>query len=332
MEKNHFIIGVDIGGTNTVIGLVDHRGACVVQSKFPTTAQRTADEFVHTLVSSIQTLRDSIPSETDIAGIGIGAPAARRHDGSIHDPANLSWGSMNLVAMLSGYFSVPIVVVNDSKAAALGELYYGSARGKKNAVVITLGTGMGSGIIVNGGLLEGEKSIAGEIGHVILERNGRKCGCGREGCAETYVSATGLRRTVFELLSYYSIESKCRNKSFHELTAERIHSYAVKGDVIARKAFEKTGEYLGRIIADVAAILDPETVVLTGGLMQAEEFILPAAIESFQRSVLHYHRGQVKIVASQFSDNEGAILGASSLISRKVFTAQYTADQSAVHQ
>lgn len=185
MHENVFTVGVDIGGTNTVIGIVDNKGNCLHKTSISMSDQKNAEIFVKTLSLSIKENCAKLPENNILRGIGVAAPAARHHKGIIKNPANLQWGTVNLVEMLSQYFDVPIAITNDSNAAALGELKYGLAQGKSNFITITLGTGLGAGIIVDGKLLYGHNSMAGELGHIIIEPQGRQCGCGRRGCVET---------------------------------------------------------------------------------------------------------------------------------------------------
>jgi glucokinase len=249
-----------------------------------------------------------------LGGIGIASPAANFISGTIHQPANLAWGTINIVEMLKKYFNLPVAVVNDANAAAIGELKFGSAQRMNNFIVITLGTGLGAGIVVNGQLLQGGTGVAGELGHMTLDPNGRECGCGRSGCVETYISATGIRRTVFELLARRTIESPLRSTTFLELTSKKIFELARGGDVIANEAFEITGMQLGRMLANMVAVFDPTAVILTGGLANAGELILEPTRRAFEANLLSVFKGQVSILQSKLSDGRASVLGASSLV------------------
>ena len=312
--KQSVTAGVDIGGTNTVVGLIDDTGVCVLKSSFPTTGQGSAEQFVLLLATIIHQLCRELPHESTLRGIGIAAPAANSRKGIIQNPANLQWKTIEIVEMVKRHFDLPIAVTNDANAAALGEMRGGCTKGMKNSIVITLGTGFGAGIVTDGHLLYGENGVAGELGHVIVEPNGRVCGCGRRGCAETYVSATGICRTVFELLAYDTTESALRDISFNQLTSHKIYELAMQGDPIAREAFHITGKHLGLLLSNIAAAFDPEAIVLSGGMMNAGELLLDPARESFDENRLDLKWRKVVIMKSQFGDGEAAVLGASCLI------------------
>lgn len=316
MTTQLYKVGVDIGGTNTVIGLVDDSGHCVDQRTFPTNSFPTAAHFTRHLADSIRNLYEEKHgiSDQQFCGIGIGAPAALHREGVIRHSANMPWEAFNIVELLQQYFSHPISLVNDSNAAALGELRYGLGRQKNNFLVITIGTGLGAGIVVDGKLLNGEHDTAGELGHMSVGSEGRQCGCKRRGCVETYVSANGLRRTVFDLLADETTNTEMRHINFYNLTADIIHKYAKKQDPIAVKAFAITGNYLGIMLANASAVFDPELIILSGGLMNAGDLILSPAKASFEEHALPSQKKSVAILRSQFPDGEGAILGASSLI------------------
>ncbi len=314
MTNQVFKVGVDIGGTNTVVGAVSDAGQCVGKSSFLTQSCLSVEDFTVKLVSTISALSEQwIPDHT-IAGIGVASPAARQREGIIQGPANLKWESINIVSLLKPHFDVPIIVTNDSNAAALGEMKFGLAKGMKNFVVITIGTGLGAGIVVDGRLLHGENGVAGELGHMTIEPGGRLCGCRRRGCVETYVSATGIRRTVFELLARSTDETELRAISFNNLTAEKIHALARLGDPIAIEAFEVTGKLLGRVLSNTVAVFDPEAIILSGGLMNAGDLLLEPTTRSFNENVLELHKRKAVILRSRLKDGEAAILGASSLI------------------
>ncbi len=315
MQSQKFTIGIDIGGTNTVVGLVNGNGECIERTKFLTQECPSIEDFKMKLVGGISELSQKLAAVPAMAGIGIAAPAARHREGTIQSPANLQWGRIDIVKLLKPYYKLPIVLTNDSNAAALGEMKFGLAKGMKNFVVITMGTGLGAGIVVDGRLLYGENGVAGELGHMTIEPGGRLCGCKRLGCVETYVSATGIRRTVFELLARSTEESELREISYNRLTAEKIHELARRGDPIAIEAFEITGKLLGRVLSNAVAVFDPEAIILSGGLMHAGDFLLEPTTKSFGENVLLLHKRKAVILRSQLKDGEAAILGASSLVS-----------------
>ena len=314
MANQVFKIGVDIGGTNTVVGAVSEAGQCVGKSSFLTHSCLSVEDFTIKLVATISALSEQWIPDRAIAGIGVASPAARQREGIIQGPANLKWESINIVSLLKPHFDVPIIVTNDSNAAALGEMKFGMAKGMKNFVVITIGTGLGAGIVIDGRLLHGENSMAGELGHMTIEPGGRLCGCRRRGCVETYVSATGIRRTVFELLARSTDESELRAICFNNLTAENIYELARLGDPIATEAFEVTGKLLGRVLSNTVAVFDPEAIILSGGLMNAGDLLLDPTTRSFDENVLQLHKKKTVILRSRLKDGEAAILGASSLI------------------
>jgi glucokinase len=315
MQNQKVTIGIDIGGTNTVLGIVTSGGECIDKIKFPTQDCPSIEEFKAKLIGGITELSQKRTGPKTIIGIGIAAPAARHREGTIQSPANLQWGTVDIVNLLKPYYELPIVLTNDSNAAALGEMKFGLAKGMKNFVVITMGTGLGAGIVVDGRLLYGENGVAGELGHMTIEPGGRLCGCKRRGCVETYVSATGIRRTVFELLARSTDESELREISFNKLTAEKTHELARRGDPIAIEAFELTGKVLGRVLSNTVAVFDPEAIILSGGLMHAGDFLLEPTTKSFSENVLKLHKKKTVILKSQLKDGEAAILGASSLVS-----------------
>jgi glucokinase len=308
------VVGVDLGGTNTSVGIVDEAGNELVHEKFPTRPKESATAFVARLAGVINDLAGRLGPGTSLRGIGIASPAANSLRGTIESPANLGWGTVNLMEMVRRYFTIPVAITNDANAALLGEQMYGAARGMKNVVMLTLGTGLGAGIALDGKLLQGENGAAGEIGHMTLDPGGRMCGCGRRGCVETYVSAQGLRRTVQALLAERLDDSPLRSVSFNDLSAESVSRLAGEGDALAKEAFTITGTYLGRLIANLAAAFDPEAVVLYGGLVNAGELLLGPARVSFEEHAMNVYRGKVRILESTLNNGEAAVLGAGCLV------------------
>ncbi len=307
-------LGIDIGGTNTVLGLVDQNGKDYAISSIPTRADQSPDDFFSRLYLEIDKLTRQIKSPYDLVGIGIGAPNANYYTKTIENPPNLNWGYINLEERMRKYYLQPVAVTNDANAAALGEMYYGVAKGMKDFIVITLGTGLGSGIVVNGKLVYGHDGFAGEIGHTVVIPDGRQCGCGKKGCLETYVSAPGIKRTVFELLARHNIYSPLREYSYESLDAKMITEAALKGDFIAKEAFEITSRYLGMKLADAVAHTSPEAIILFGGLANAGDLILVPTKKYMEEFLFHVFRNKVKILKSELNEGKSAVLGAAALI------------------
>ena len=299
----NYALGIDIGGTNTVIGLVDKAGNVLGTDSVKTQSLPVLEEYVKT-VSNIA--KDIIAKNgiaiNDIVGLGIGAPNANYYTGNIEMAPNLPWkqDKVPLAKMFHEELNIPVTITNDANAAALGEKMYGVAKDMDNFIMITLGTGVGSGIVINGQLVYGHDGFAGELGHVIIERNGRLCGCGRRGCLETYCSATGIVRTAKE-----------RNTPF--LTSKDIYDAAVKGDKTAIDIFKETGTRLGRALADMVVFSSPEAFVLFGGLAKAGDFILKYTKEAMEDTIMPIFKGKVKILLSTMKDADAAVLGASAL-------------------
>jgi glucokinase len=261
--------------------------------------------------------QQKIKNDIELLGFGIGAPMGNINKGTIEYPANLPWkGIIPLADLFKRHTYLPVVVTNDGNAAAVGEMIYGGARNMKNFVVITLGTGLGSGFVIDGKLVYGHDGFAGELGHTAVrpEPSNRECGCGKKGCLETYVSATGLKRTLLKVMADSIQPSELRKYSFEELDAELIHEAAKRGDHIAKRAFERTGRILGFKLADVVAHTNPEAIFLFGGLALAKELIFEPAKEYMEENLLHIYKGKVKLLPSELSTQNAAVLGASSLI------------------
>lgn len=314
MQTAHCVIGIDIGGTTTSFGLVDRHGALTCESIMATEASQPADSLVSRLYDAIEKLRMNLPGQTSISGIGIGAPNADYLRGTVENPPNLNWGaSVNLVELFRRHYDLPVAITNDANAAALGELLFGGARGMKHAIVITLGTGLGSGIIVNGELLYGADGCAGELGHTTVVPDGRHCACGKRGCLETYVSATGLCRTVAELLGQRREPSTLRDVSFNNLTSKLIHEAACGGDAVALAAFETTARILGMKLADAVAHTGPEAIFLSGGLAAAGDLLIIPARRHLEEFLFTPYKGKVKLLRSELPEGSGALLGAAAL-------------------
>ena len=312
--KTEVTLGIDIGGTNTVFGFVDREGKCVAESFIPTNAWEDAPFLFERLFYSINELLKSISDKYQLIGVGIGAPNANYYKGTVELPPNLKWEIVNVVELVKRYSPLPAAITNDANAAAIGEMEFGAAKGMKDFIVITLGTGLGSGIVANGSLIYGNDGFAGEIGHTIVDLNGRQCGCGRKGCLETYVSAPGIKRTVFELLASSTKDSILRDFNFRELTAKMISDAALKGDVIALEAFEYTGKILGLKLADVVAHFSPEAIILFGGLANAGELIFRPTQKYMEEYMLNIFKNKVKLIPSGMPEGNSAVLGAAALI------------------
>jgi glucokinase len=308
-------VGIDIGGTGTKIGLVDNIGNILFENKVKTTDYPEIDEYVTALSQAIVHCLDKVNAEFNLKGIGIGAPNGNFYKGTIEFAPNLPWkGTINLVDKMKKYFKVPIVMTNDANAAAMGEMIYGKARGMKEFIVITLGTGLGSGIVVDGKVVYGHDGFAGEIGHTIYDPEGRLCGCGRRGCLETYASATGITKTVIELLEKSDEKSLLRDIPKDKLESKTIHDAAVKGDKIALEAFDYTAKILGLKLADSIAYTSPEAIFLFGGLAEAGDYILKPTKKYMEHYLLDVFKNKVKLEISGLMGKNAAILGAAALI------------------
>lgn len=314
MQTGDFVIGIDIGGTTTSFGIVDRTGVLMCEGALATQADQPARTLVFRLHDSIGKLRTTLPPLAGIAGIGIGAPNANYLRGTVEQPVNLNWGaSVNLAELFRQQFELPAVVTNDANAAAIGELLFGGARGMKHAIVITLGTGLGSGIIANGELLYGADGFAGELGHTTVDPEGRHCACGKQGCLETYVSASGLCRTFFDLLAQRSNTSRLRDVNLNELTSKLIYEAASGGDLIALAAFDTTARTLGIKLADAVAHTSPEAIFLSGGLAAAGDLLIEPTRRYLEEFLFTPYKGKVRLLRSELPEGSGAILGAAAL-------------------
>jgi glucokinase len=307
-------LGIDIGGTNTALGYVDRHGVCLAESSIATHAEEAAALLVARLAVTARELLAPLAGPCAVKAVGIGAPNANYHHGTVVDPPNLGWkGETPLAALMKERFDVPVFVTNDANAAALGEMRFGAARGMRDFIVITLGTGLGSGIVCNGGLVYGADGFAGEIGHTTVDPHGRSCGCGRRGCLETYASATGICRTVFELLCDGRDDSQFRGVAFRDLTARDVADAARRGDPVALAAFAFTGRVLGAKLADSVAHTSPEAIILAGGLAHAGDLIFEPTRASMEDHLLGVFKGKVKLLPSDMPKGNGAVLGAAAL-------------------
>ncbi len=312
--KTQVAIGIDVGGTNTVFGFVDREGNCIYESSIPTQADQNADQLFERLFTTINNDYKKFINSYELAGIGIGAPNANYYKGTVELPPNLNWGVVNVLDLVKKYSPLPSAITNDANAAAIGEMIFGAAKGMNDFIVITLGTGLGSGIVVNGELVYGADGFAGEIGHTIVDPDGRDCGCGRKGCLETYASASGIRRTVYELICNKNTPSSLREIEFNRLTSKDIADAALKGDKLALEAFDYTARILGLKLADAIAHFSPEAIILFGGLALAGDLIFLPTKKYMEEYLLNIFKNKVKLIPSALPGAHAAVLGASALI------------------
>ena len=310
-----YVIGIDMGGTNTAFGLVDARGTVLASSSIKTAKHADINDYIAELHEAIMRLVEENNAVDKINGIGIGAPNACYYTGVIADGVNLPWPTpIPLADLITEKFGIPCVITNDANAAAIGEMTYGVARGMKDFIMITLGTGVGSGIVINGQVVYGHDGFAGELGHVIMKRtNGRMCGCGRSGCLEAYCSATGVARTAREFLEIRTEDSLLRNIPIDEITSKDVYDCAVQDDKLAKEIFEYTGTILGEALADFCTFSSPEAFVLFGGLTESGELIMNPVREAYEKNVMTCFKGKAKIVLSEMKESDAAVLGASAL-------------------
>lgn len=314
MANSAVMLGIDIGGTTTSFGFVRQDGTCLAHKTIATQGTDPAERLVARVTGEARQLQQTISPQVTLLGIGIGAPNGNYYTGLITDPPNLAWGPVvNLKVLFQNHLALPTVLTNDANAAALGELLYGAGKGLRHFIAITLGTGLGSGIIVNGALLYGADGFAGELGHTVVDPAGRQCSCGKRGCLETYVSAHGLCRTVYALLADRTAASGLRTVPYQQLTARAVHEAALAGDPIAREAFYLTGKTLGVKLADAAAITNPEAFIVSGGLAAAGDLLLDPARQAMEENLLGIFRGKVNILQSLLPRGLSAILGAAAL-------------------
>ena len=314
MEKTEVTLGIDIGGTNTAFGFVDRSGKAAYESSIPTNADDGPGDLFERLFKEVERKFKDLSTDFNLIGIGIGAPNANYYRGTVEEPPNLKWGIVNILEIVKKYSDLPSAITNDANAAAIGELQFGAARGMKNFIVITLGTGLGSGIVANGELIYGHDGFAGEIGHTIVFPDGRQCGCGRKGCLETYASASGIRRTVFELLARTTKKSILRSVSFEDLTSRMIYEAAVAGDDIALEAFDYTAKILGIKLADSVAHTSPEAIILFGGLASSGDLLFKPTKKYMEENLLNIFKNKVRLIPSGLPEGNSAVLGAGALI------------------
>ena len=310
-----YVIGIDMGGTNTAFGIVDARGTVIASSSIKTGKHSKIEDYIDELYTEISRIIAANDAEGKINGLGIGAPNANYFTGVIEDGVNLPWPTpIPLADLISKKFGIPCLITNDANAAAIGEMTYGAARGLKDFIMITLGTGVGSGIVVNGQMVYGHDGFAGELGHVIMKRNnGRVCGCGRTGCLEAYCSATGVARTAREFLEIRDDKSLLREYDIENITSKDVYDCAVKGDKLALDIFNYTGTILGEALADFVTFSSPEAFVIFGGLTKSGDYIMNPIREAFDKNIMKVFKGKVKILISELKESDAAVLGASAL-------------------
>lgn len=316
-EGKNLVIGLDMGGTNSVFGIVDQRGTIKAQTAIKTGGYPDVNDYVAAAVEALKPVIEQVGGIENIKGMGIGAPNGNFYTGNIEYAANLIWeGIVPIASLFEEALGIPVRVTNDANAAALGEMTYGVARGMKNFIMITLGTGVGSGIVVDGNLVYGSDGFAGELGHAIVDRSehARLCGCSRHGCLETYCSATGVARTAREILEKRADEpSLLRELDPKNITSLDVFNAAEKGDKIALEIFDFTGRILGAACANFALFGSPEAFVFFGGLTKAGEYLMKPLREAYDENSLNIYKGKAKLLVSALSGSEAAVLGASAL-------------------
>ena len=314
MIEKSYVVGMDIGGTNTVFGVVDSRGNVLASDSVKTQQYDKIEDYVEAICEKMVPLLEKFGGAEAIKGMGVGAPNGNYYNGTIEFAPNLPWkGVIPLAALFEEKLGIPTALTNDANAAAIGEMTYGAARGLKDFIMITLGTGVGSGIVINGQLVYGHDGFAGELGHVVVNREGRACGCGRKGCLETYCSATGVARTAREFLAARTEPSLLRDIPAEEIVSKDVYDAAVKGDKLALDIFEYTGTILGQALADFIAFSSPEAIILFGGLAKSGDYIMKPIQKAMEANVLKIYAGKTKLLLSQLKDADAAVLGASAL-------------------
>lgn len=315
-QQKPYVIGLDLGGTNSVFGIVDRRGSIIASTSVKTQEQNDVEVYVNNCCTVLKKIIEEVGGIENIEAMGIGAPNANYYTGIIDNPANLPWkGQIPLAKMFSDRLGIPVALTNDANAAAIGEMAYGAAKGMKNFIMITLGTGVGSGIVVNGQVVYGSDGFAGELGHVIVDRSpeARSCGCGRKGCLETYCSATGVARTAKQIVSTTDKPTLLRNIPIDQITSKDVAIAAEQGDEVAKEIFEFTGKILGQACADFAAFSSPEAFIFFGGLTKAGDLLMDPIKKAYDENVLFVFKDKAQMIVSQLDDAGAAVLGASAL-------------------
>lgn len=314
--KKLYSIGVDIGGTNTDIGLVDSDGLCVEMLRMKTASYVDVDIYVKDMISNIHLLIKK-NNVSEITGVGVGVPNGNYYTGCIENAVNLNFkGKINLRKLIRKSIPTEVIVTNDANAAAYGEMIYGGAKKMKNFIMFTIGTGVGSGIVVDGKLVYGQDGNAGEIGHTIIFPEGRPCNCGRKGCLEQYTSSRGIRKTCIEMMANDPDHAGLEDVIIQDYDLKAITEAAMNGNVLANKVLEKTGEILGLALANAVAYTSPEAIFLMGGPLKAGNILLDPVRKSFEENLLFIYKGKTKILVSELNENEAAILGAAALTNK----------------
>ena len=314
MEKKPYVIGLDLGGTNSEFGIVDRNANIVASTRVKTAGHGDVNQYVDDCVEALKPIIEQVGGIEKIHAMGIGAPNGNYYTGCIEFAPNLPWkGNIPLAQMFSDRLGIPVRLTNDANAAAMGEMQYGAARGMQNFIMITLGTGVGSGIVCNGQMVLGCDGMAGELGHVIVEKDGRQCGCGRKGCLETYCSATGIARTAREVLEKTDKPTSLRNIPLDQVDGLAITLAARDGDPVALEIFEYTGRILGEACANFAAFSSPEAFIFFGGLSKAGDLIMNPIKKAYDENVLKIYKDKAKFLLSELDGAGAAVLGASAL-------------------
>ena len=309
------MIGLDLGGTNSVFGIVDRNGEIIATTSIKTQAFQEVEAYVEECVKAVMQIVDQVGGIEKIHAMGIGAPCGNYYKGTIEHAANLVWakGIVPLADMFAEKLGIPVAITNDANAAAMGEMKYGVAVGMDNFVELTLGTGVGSGIVANGQLIYGCDGFAGELGHMVVEPDGRPCGCGRKGCLETYCSATGVVRTTVAMLEESTEPTSLREIPTAEITSYDVYKAAMAGDAMAQEVFRQTGRRIGIACANISTFLSPEAFIFFGGLAQAGEILFRPIEEAYNEHVLSLYKGKAKFLMSGLDGAKAAILGSSAL-------------------
>ncbi len=314
MEKKPYVIGLDLGGTNSEFGIVDQNANIIASTRVKTAGHGDINQYVDDCVEALKPIIEQVGGIEKIHAMGIGAPNGNYYSGSIEFAPNLPWkGKIPLAQMFSERLGIPVRLTNDANAAAMGEMQYGVAKGMQNFIMITLGTGVGSGIVVNGQMVLGCDGMAGELGHVIVEKDGRQCGCGRKGCLEAYCSATGVARTAREIIEKTDKPTLLREIPLDKIESKDVSIAAGKGDEVAKQIFEETGRILGEACANFAAFSSPEAFIFFGGLTKAGDLIMNPIKRAYDATVLNIFRDKAKFLVSELDGAGAAVLGASAL-------------------
>ncbi len=310
-----YVIGLDLGGTNSVFGIVDANANVIAETSVKTRGHGPVEQYVADCVEALKVIIDKVGGIDKIQGMGIGAPNGNYYTNCIEYAPNLPWGDgkIPLGQMFSDALGIPVAMTNDANAAAMGEMAYGAAKGMKNFIMITLGTGVGSGIVCDGKMVYGSDGLAGELGHVRVKADGRECGCGRKGCLETYCSATGVARTAREILTTTDTPTLLREIPLDQIESKDVSIAAGKGDEVAKSIMDFTGRLLGSACADFACFNSPEAFIFFGGLVKAGDLIMNPIRKGYDENILKCYKGKAKMLVSQLDDAKAAVLGASAL-------------------